>query len=60
MSPPLESFPKYQPYVTTREVITESNSQLCSEDLVSIEEVEKQDQLLQEAFVCEIPKTEKF
>ena len=29
--------------------------ELCSEDLVSIAEVEKQDRLLQEAFVCERP-----
>ncbi len=29
--------------------------ELCSEDLVNIAEVEKQDRLLQEAFVCERP-----
>lgn len=35
----------------------ESNLQQCSEGSVNIEEVVKQDQELQEASVCETPKT---
>ena len=59
---PHESFLKYQSYVIIylKKDIAESNLQLCSEDLVNIAEVEKQDRLLQEAFVCERPKTDNF